>query len=170
MRTPWALALLVAAATASRKRGRGQRADARDKRAGSQRSEERDFYRNATTLKPVKTVAAVVLSHNHATTVTRIAHALDGEVDAIVVVEDGSTDNSYEAWREALRSHENARIIQTPDVHEIRAYNRGAQTAKADVFCFLQDDDVPSDRGWSRRVLTLMNTFRKQRLAVLSGL
>ena len=160
----------MAAAAASRKRGRGQRADARDKRAGSQRTEERDFYRNATTLNPVKTIAAVVLSHNHETTVKRIADALDGEVDAIVVVEDGSTDNSYEAWRAALRSHKNAVIIQTPDVHEIRAYNRGAAVANADVLCFLQDDDVPNDHGWSRRVVSLLNAFRDQRLAVLSGL
>ena len=170
MRPLWVLALLAAAAAAGRKRARDQRADARDKRARTQRTEERDFYRNATTLNPVKTVAAIVLSHNHATTVKRIADALDGEVDAIVVVEDGSTDNSYETWREALRSHGNAKIIRTPDVHEIRAYNRGAQAATADVFCFLQDDDVPSDHGWSRRVVSLMNAFRKQRLAVLSGL
>ena len=168
MRPLWVLALLAAAAAAGRKRGRDQRASG--KRARSQRIEERDFYRNATALSKIKTIAAVVLSHNHESTVTRIAHALDGEVDAIVVVEDGSTDNSYEAWREALRSHANARIIQTPDVHEIRAYNRGAQTANADVLCFLQDDDVPNDRGWGRRVVSLMDSFRKQRLAVLSGL
>ena len=168
MRPLWAL--LVAAAAASRKRGRGQRADARGKRGRDHRTEERDFYRNATTLGPVKTVAAIVLSHNHEGTVTRIADALRGEVDAIVIVEDGSTDNSYEVWREALRSHANARIIQTPDVHEIRAYNRGAQAAKADVYCFLQDDDVPNDRGWGKRVMSLMDSFRKQRLAVLSGL
>ena len=171
MRTPWALALLVAAA-AGRKRNREQRADAATarKRARNQRIEERDFYRNATTLNPVKTVAAVVLSHNHEATVTRIADALREEVDSIVVVEDGSTDNSYEVWREALRAHENAVIIQTPDVHEIRAYNRGAAIANADVYCFLQDDDVPNDRGWGTRVMSLMDSFRKQRLAVLSGL
>ena len=50
-----------------------------------------------------KTVAAVVLSHNHEATVKRIADALSDEVDAIVIVEDGSTDNSYEAWRSALQ-------------------------------------------------------------------
>ena len=151
-------ALLLAAAAAARKRAR------------TQRMEERDFYRNATALSPVQTVAAVILSHNHEATVTRIARALSEEVDAIVVVEDGSTDDSYEVWREALRSHENAKIIRTPDVHEIRAYNRGAAVANADVFCFLQDDDIPNDAGWGRRVLSLMDSFRKQRLAVLSGL
>ena len=154
MRLLW---LLAAAATAR-------------KRARNQRIEERDFYRNATTLNPVKTVAAVVLSHNHEATVTRIADALSGEVDSIVIVEDGSTDNSYEAWRSALQEYKNARIIQTPDVHEIRAYNRGAAIANADVYCFLQDDDVPNDRGWGTRVMSLMDSFRKQRLAVLSGL
>ena len=161
MRVLRVLALVAAAAAARRRTKR-----VREERA----ADARDFYRNATALGPVKTVAAVVLSHNHETTVKRIADALSDEVDAIVVVEDGSTDNSYEAWRSALRSHENAVIIQTPDVHEIRAYNRGAAVAKADVYCFLQDDDVPNDRGWSRRVLSLMDSFRKQRLAVLSGL
>ena len=162
MRALRALALVAAAAAARRSRAKRSR----EERA----ADARDFYRNATVLSPVQTVAAIILSHNHESTVRHIAHALDGEVDAIVVVEDGSTDNSYDVWREALRSHENARIIQTPDVHEIRAYNRGAQTAKADVLCFLQDDDVPNDHGWSRRVVSLMNSFRKQRLAVLSGL
>jgi len=161
MRTPWALALLVAAA-AARKRAR----HVREERA----ADARDFYRNATALSPVKTVAAIILSHNHEGTVTRIADALRGEVDSMVIVEDGSTDNSYEAWRSALREHANARIIQTPDVHEIRAYNRGAKAANADVFCFLQDDDIPNDRGWGKRVMSLMNAFRDQRLAVLSGL
>ena len=161
MRALRALAL-VAAATAARRRTKR----VREERA----ADARDFYRNATALGPVKTVAAVVLSHNHETTVKRIADALSDEVDAIVVVEDGSTDNSYEAWRAALQEHKNARIIQTPDVHEIRAYNRGAAIANADVYCFLQDDDVPNDRGWGTRVMSLMDSFRKQRLAVLSGL
>ncbi|CAH0373493.1 unnamed protein product [Pelagomonas calceolata] len=171
MRTPWALALLVAAA-AGRKRNREQRADAATarKRARTQRTEVRDFYRNATALSPVQTVAAVVLSHNHEGTVKRIADALSEEVDSIVIVEDGSTDNSYEAWRAALRSHANAKIIRTPDVHEIRAYNRGAAIANADVYCFLQDDDIPNDRGWGKRVMSLFDSFRKQRLAVVSGL
>ena len=162
MRALRVLALVAAAAAARRSRAKR----VREERA----ADARDFYRNATALSPVKTIATVILSHNHEGTVKRIADALRGEVDAIVIVEDGSTDNSYEAWRSALRSHENAKIIRTPDVHEIRAYNRGAAVATADVLCFLQDDDVPSDRGWSRRVLSLMDSFRKQRLAVLSGL
>ena len=162
MRALRALALVLAAAAARRSRAKR----VREERA----ADAREFYRNATVLGPVQTVAAIVLSHNHEATVPRIAHALDGEVDAIVIVEDGSTDNSYEAWRSALRSHENAKIIRTPDVHEIRAYNRGAAVAHADVYCFLQDDDVPNDQGWGRRVLSLMDSFRKQRLAVLSGL
>ena len=127
MRVLRVLALVAAAAAAARRRGKRSR----EERA----ADARDFYRNATALSKIKTIAAVVLSHNHEATVTRIADALREEGDSIVVGEDGSTDNSYEAWRAALRSHANARIIQTPDVHEIRAYNRGAQTAKADVFC-----------------------------------
>ena len=160
MRQPWALALLVAAAAARRRTKR-----VREERA----ADARDFYRNATKLSSIKTVAAVVLSHNHEGTVKRIADALRGEVDAVVVVEDGSTDGSYDAWRSALQ-HDNAKIIRTPDVHEIRAYNRGAAVANADVFCFLQDDDIPNDRGWGTRVMSLFNAFRDQRLAVLSGL
>ena len=74
---------LVAAAAANRRRAKPTNRSAPPT--------NRDFYRNATALSPVKTVAAVVLSHNHESTVTRIADALDGEVDAIVIVEDGST-------------------------------------------------------------------------------
>ena len=158
MRALRALALLAATA-AARKRA--------DKRSDTKR-----FYRNATALKPLTggRLAAIVLSHNDEATAARIAEALEGEVDAVVVVEDGSTDGSYAAWRDALRSHDDAKVIQTPDVHEIRAYNRGAAATEADVYCFLQDDDVPSDRGWGRRVMGLFDAFREQRLAVLSGL
>ena len=162
MRALRALALVAVAAAARRSRAK----HVREERA----ADAREFYRNATKLSSIKTVAAVVLSHNHEATVTRIADALREEVDFIVIVEDGSTDGSYEAWREALRSHANAKIIRTPDVHEIRAYNRGAAVANADVYCFLQDDDIPNDRGWGTRVMSLLNAFRDQRLAVLSGL
>ena len=161
MRVLRVLALVAAAAAARRRTKR-----VREERA----ADARDFYRNATALGPVKTVAAIILSHDHEATVTRIARALDGEVDSVVIVEDGSTDNSYEAWRAALRSHNNAKIIRTPDVHEIRAYNRGAAVANADVYCFLQDDDIPNDAGWGTRVMSLFDAFRDQRLAVLSGL
>ena len=81
----------------------------------------------------------------------RVADALDGEVDAIVIVEDGSTDNSYEAWRSALRAWQRK---YRPGVHEIEPTTEAA-IANADVFCFLQDDDIPNDRGWGTRVMSM---------------
>ena len=68
----------------------------------------------------------------------------------LVVVEDGSTDGSGEAWRRALRPADV--MLESNNGHEIRAYNAGARAAAAEVVCFLQDDDIPRAPGWARDV------------------
>ena len=71
-------------------------------------------------------------------------------VSQIVVVEDGSSDGSKEAWRAALRPSDV--MLESNNVHEIRAYNAGARAAAAEVVCFLQDDDLPKAPGWAADV------------------
>mmetsp|Transcript_10382 Transcript_10382/g.31021 ORF Transcript_10382/g.31021 Transcript_10382/m.31021 type:complete len:350 (+) Transcript_10382:218-1267(+) len=133
----------------------------------------RDFYRNATELRPppaAASIAAVVLSYNHAANAPRIARLLQREpgVSQLVVVEDGSTDGSKEAWRAALRPSDV--MLESGNVHEIRAYNAGARAATAEVLCFLQDDDLPRAPGWAADVLGAFRAFAPERLALVSGL
>lgn len=133
-----------------------------------------EFYKNTTVLPKLvgeaNSVAAVVLSYNHVANVERIADALLAEegVGEIIVAEDGSSDGSKDAWTRVLGAR--GTVLHTSNLHEIRAYNNAASHARSGVVCFLQDDDIPNSVGWARHVLTLMETFRAQRLAVLSGL
>ncbi|KAJ8609829.1 hypothetical protein CTAYLR_008135 [Chrysophaeum taylorii] len=132
-----------------------------------------EYYRNTTALPklagPADSVAAVVLSYNHATNVAAIARHLRSEagVGEIVVAEDGSEDGSKTEW---ARHAPTATVLHSKNLHEIRAYNNGARNAEAGVVCFLQDDDIPNDPGWAREVLALFDAFRHERLALLSGL
>lgn len=132
-----------------------------------------DYYRNRTALPPLKgEIGAVVLSFNHRQNIEAIASALQNEpgIGSVIVAEDGSWDGSKEMWRETLRPQD--KIFHTKDVHEIRAYNNAGFQAPTNVsvLCFLQDDDIPEDRGWAREVLNLFDAFRSERLAILSGL
>ena len=133
----------------------------------------RDFYRNGTSLPslgPRPYVSAIVMSYNHKGNIAKIAELLHAEpgVGEIVVAEDGSTDGSPEAWRAHLAPRD--KLVESADVHEIRAYNGGARAATGAVYCFLQDDDLPDDAGWAQEVLALFEAFRGARLGVVSGL
>mmetsp|Transcript_8231 Transcript_8231/g.28967 ORF Transcript_8231/g.28967 Transcript_8231/m.28967 type:complete len:311 (+) Transcript_8231:195-1127(+) len=110
------------------------------------------------------------LGFNHKSNVEPIARHLHNEpgITTVVVAEDGSTDGSLEAWKSVLRGKD--RIMQSNDVHEIRAYNGAAKVAQASILCFLQDDDVPDSPGWAAEVSQLFRDHRFQRLAVISGL
>jgi len=141
---------------------------------------ESPFYQNETALpslrserRPAEGVAAIVLSFNHRANIAAIAAALVREapgISEIVIAEDGSTDGSKEEWPKHLRASSD-RVAHTPDVHEIRAYNNAARTVRnASVLCFLQDDDIPDDRGWADEVLELFEHFRGERLGIVSGL
>lgn len=116
-------------------------------------------------------VAAIVLSFNHVQNVDRIAAALQREngIGEVIIAEDGSSDGSKDAWRRALGPSD--QIIHTNNLHEIRAYNNAARAVKrSGVLCFLQDDDIPNSHGWAHELLELIDAFRHERLAVLSGL
>lgn len=135
---------------------------------------DRAFYRNRTALSSMGEAAkltAIVLSHNHVKNVGAIARLLleEPDVGQIVIAEDGSTDGSLAAWRAALRDGVDV-VVETGDVHEIRAYNVAARRATQKVLCFLQDDDLPDDAGWAWEVVELLEHFRDARLAIVSGL
>lgn len=133
----------------------------------------RDFYANRTALAKLGSkakVTAVVMSFNHEQNIEAIVKQLHDEpgVGQVVAAEDGSNDGSLETWKRALTGKD--RLVVTENVHEIRAYNGGARVASEEIVCFLQDDDLPTDVGWAQEVVDLFKTFRKERLAIVSGL
>jgi GT2 family glycosyltransferase len=60
-----------------------------------------------------------------------------------------------------------ALLVHSPDVHEIRAYNRLGRAANGPFVAFIQDDDRPTDPNWLARALTLFNNQPK--MSMLGG-
>ena len=58
----------------------------------------------------------------------------------VIVVDDGSTDNTESVMREVIRQSDNVAYIKQPVSHQGVARNRGMQLAKGDVIVFIGDD------------------------------
>ena len=63
------------------------------------------------------------------------------------------------AWRAALPGG-NHHLLLSPDIHEIRGYNRLGKFAAGDVVAFLQDDDLPRKPAWVDDSLKLFHEHR----------
>lgn len=59
----------------------------------------------------------------------------------VIVVDDGSTDNSYEVASTAAQGHAQCRIVRQDNAGVAAARNRGVQLAGGDYVCFLDSDD-----------------------------
>lgn len=90
------------------------------------------------------TVCAIVQSFNHRLNVPKIALALvdNPSIDEVIICEDGSSDDSLEAWHTHLRGMKHF-IVVSNNLHETRCYNRAMRMTSADYFVLLQDDDLP---------------------------
>jgi len=105
-------------------------------------------------------VSFILQSFNHKGNIKAIHDRL-GKIEnsELIVCEDGSTDGSREEWIEYINDP-NISIILTNDLHEIRTYNKAALTAKSDILCFIQDDDIPPDSDkWVQDALHLYRRF-----------
>jgi GT2 family glycosyltransferase len=60
-----------------------------------------------------------------------------------------------------------ALLVHSPDVHEIRGYNRLGRAANGPFVAFIQDDDRPNDPNWLARALKLFKVQPK--LSMLGG-
>jgi hypothetical protein len=89
-------------------------------------------------------VSVVICNYNYA---HYIGEALDSALmqtcpaSEIVVVDDGSTDQSLTVIRQYEADHDRIRVISKPNGGQISAYNTGFQHAQGEVILFLDSDD-----------------------------
>jgi len=111
-------------------------------------------------------VSFVLLSFKHAANVERLCYALGcsptsaphfREISELIVVEDGGGE-ARQLWRAAAASSKgHTRVVESNNLHEIRAYRRGFELAKGTFLVMLQDDDIPPplDFNWLAPALRL---------------
>ena len=88
-----------------------------------------------------------------------------GDVEFLVNNDSGS---HHGKWLRAMAGCARCFLVHSPDVHEIRGYNRLARLARAPLLAFIQDDDAPRNgTDWLRRAATLMAS--KPELGLLGG-
>lgn len=63
-------------------------------------------------------------------------------VDEIIIVDDGSTDDSLARIQEAVRGVDNAMIVAKKNEGQLSAFNAGFEPATGDILFFLDADDM----------------------------
>jgi len=97
--------------------------------------------------------------------IMKALRAVDAE--EIIVIDDGSIDNSYKEWLKHL-NRPNDFLLRSNDLHEVRTYDRAIRMAKGEFVCLLQDDDIPpKNKDWLDQAATLFAAFPL--LLMLSG-
>lgn len=75
------------------------------------------------------------------------------------VLVNNDSNRGHRAWMKAFEGCGRCLVVYSPDLHEIRAYNRMGQLASpsAEVLAFIQDDDAPPrDGSWLRKARELL--------------
>jgi glycosyltransferase involved in cell wall biosynthesis len=92
------------------------------------------------------TASVIIPNFNHSALVARaIGSVLDQGVDVseLIVIDDGSTDNSVAVIEAALQGHGNARLLRNETNHgTIATLNRGISEARGDFVLLAAADDI----------------------------
>ena len=87
--------------------------------------------------------------------------------NAMLLLAAGNSTDDKISTRRNKYSAPFALLVHSPDVHEIRAYNRLGRAANGPFVAFIQDDDRPNDPNWLARALKLFKVQPK--MSMLGG-
>jgi hypothetical protein len=111
-------------------------------------------------------VSALVQSFQNGDNAAQMGAGLHAAPGLEVIVNDDSGAD-HEKWRAALRGP-NDYLISSPNLHEVRAYNRMARFASGEFLLLLQGDFcLPASAAWLEEGLRLFAEF--PRLGMLGG-
>lgn len=89
--------------------------------------------------------SCIITNYNYAKYVEEaIQSVLDQTVafDEIIVVDDGSTDNSLEVIEGCIKNCENAKVIAKSNQGQLSGFNEGFKASSGDLIFFLDSDDL----------------------------
>ncbi len=89
-------------------------------------------------------IAVIVDNYNYARFIGEALLSVKNQVraaDQIIVVDDGSTDNSLEVLNDLKSSLPNLQIVAKPNGGQLSAFNAAVEKVQADVVTFLDSDD-----------------------------
>ena len=104
--------------------------------------------RSLTNRKPL--LSAIVPLYNCGPVISRCLDSIDYENTEILVIDDGSTDNSAQVVREYAKMHPNVRLIQKSNGGVSSARNVGIASAKGEYLVFVDADDYLAQGGLAR--------------------
>ena len=88
----------------------------------------------------------IIPTYNGAMKITSLLNALAGQTYRdfeLLVVIDGSTDNTYEIISESMNQFQDAKILQQTNKGRAASRNAGVKESKGEVLIFLDDDVEP---------------------------
>jgi glycosyltransferase involved in cell wall biosynthesis len=114
-------------------------------------------------------ITAVVSSFNHDYTAKHISDRLKSNslIDQIIILEDGSTDQTYNIYKENLKDP-NHFILSSNDLNTLRTYDKAIRMSRSKYMVIMQDDDIiPDDNSWLHNSIELFEKFPN--LALVGG-
>jgi glycosyltransferase involved in cell wall biosynthesis len=129
---------------------------------------EKKLSREKLQYKETPRVSAIVQFFNKKSNIKALYSSLKKSgFDEIIVIDDGSSDNSFYDWV-GLLDRPNDFLIRANDIYEIRTYSRAIDFARGEFIVLLQDDDIPpASPIWVDQAIQLFEKFPK--LIVLGG-
>lgn len=94
------------------------------------------------------------------------------EMEGTELIINNDSSGDYVSFLSRLQRNSGTKVpawvVFSPDIHEIRGYNRLSRYANAPVVMALQDDDKPRNSDWVRKALSLLKA--RPKLGMIGGL
>jgi len=115
-------------------------------------------------------ISVIIPAHNEAYIIEKtIKHVLLSDYNSeieVIVVDDGSTDNTSEIVTKISKRNKNVKLLQTPHCGKASAINKGMKFAKNDILIVLDADSIVEKDCFKK----LVNKFEDEKVAAVSGI